>query len=93
VFGGKVDVGKFREDASRELKRKGDATIVRSDLTGYVSIAAPVLDWNGDIGFTLSLAGTRASTKIEPSSDQVKALLDRASSATQALRGTVESRD
>jgi DNA-binding IclR family transcriptional regulator len=23
VFGGKVDVGKFREDASRELKRKG----------------------------------------------------------------------
>jgi DNA-binding IclR family transcriptional regulator len=93
VFGGNVNAGKFREDASRELKRKGYTTIVRSDLTGYVSIAAPVLDWNGDIRFTLSLAGTRASMKTEPSSDQVKALLDSASSATQALGGKIESRD
>jgi DNA-binding IclR family transcriptional regulator len=93
VFGGRVDAGKFREDARRELKRKGYATIVRSDLTGYVSIAAPVLDWNGDVRFTLSLAGTRASMQIEPSSEQVKALLTSASSATQALGGKAESRD
>jgi hypothetical protein len=31
--------------------------------------------------------------KVEPSSDQVKALLASASSATQALGGKVESRD
>jgi DNA-binding IclR family transcriptional regulator len=93
VFGGKVDVGKFREDASRELKRKGYTTIVRSDLSGYVSIAAPVLDWNGDVRFTLSLAGTRASMKVDPSSDHVKALLDSASSATQAFGGKAEGRN
>ena len=93
VFGGKPDVGKFKDDAARELKRKGYTAIVRSDLTGYVSIAAPVMDWNGDLRFTLSLAGTRASMKIEPSSDQVKALLDSASSATLALGGKVGGRD
>jgi DNA-binding IclR family transcriptional regulator len=54
VFGGKADVGKFREDESRELKRRGYTTIVRLDLSGYVSITAPVLDWNGDVRFTLS---------------------------------------
>jgi DNA-binding IclR family transcriptional regulator len=93
AFGGKVDVGKFREDAARELKRRGYMTIVRSDLAGYVSIAAPILDWNGDVRFTISLAGTRASIKIEPSSDHVKALLDSASSATHALGGKTEGRD
>src|SRR4029077_4817041 len=93
VFGGKDEFGKFREDAARELKRRGYTTIVRSDLSGYVSIAAPVLDWNGDVRFTLSLAGTRASIKIEPSSDHVKALLDSASKATQALGGKAEGRD
>jgi hypothetical protein len=34
VFGGKTDVGKFRDDARRELKRKGYTTIIRSDLSG-----------------------------------------------------------
>jgi DNA-binding IclR family transcriptional regulator len=87
VFAGKPDAGKFRDDAARELKRKGYTTIVRSDLSGYASIAAPILDWNGDVRFTLSLAGTRASMKVEPSSDHVKALLASASSATQALGG------
>jgi DNA-binding IclR family transcriptional regulator len=93
VFAGKPDVGKFREDAARELKRRGYTTIARPDLNGYVSIAAPILDWNGDVRFTLSLAGTRASMKVEPSSDQVKALLDSASSATRALGGKAEGRD
>ena len=93
VFGRKVDVGKFREDAARELKRRGYITIVRSDLSGYVSIAAPVLDWNGDVRFTLSLAGTRASMKVEPSSDHVKALRNSAAGATQALGGKAEGRD
>jgi DNA-binding IclR family transcriptional regulator len=92
-FDGKPDVDKFREDAARELRRRGYTSIVRSDLSGYVSIAAPILDWNGDVRFTLSLAGTRASMKIEPSSDYVKALLDSASSATQALGGKTAGRD
>jgi DNA-binding IclR family transcriptional regulator len=91
VFGGKSDVGKFREDARRELKRKGYTTISRSDLSGYVSIAAPVLDWNDDLRFTLSLAGTRASMKTEPTSEQVKSLLNSASRATHALGGKTES--
>ena len=73
--------------------RRGYTTIVRSDLSGYVSIAAPVLDWNGDVRFTLSLAGTRASMKVDPSSDHVKALLDSASSATQAFGGKAEGRN
>jgi DNA-binding IclR family transcriptional regulator len=93
VFGGKADVGKFREDATRELKRKGYTAIVRSDLSGYVSIAAPVVDWNGDLRFTLSLAGTRASMKTEPTSEQVKSLLTSASRATHALGGKAERGD
>jgi DNA-binding IclR family transcriptional regulator len=93
AFGGKADIGKFREDAIRELKRRGYTTIARSDLSGYVSIAAPVMDWNGDVRFTLSLAGTRASIKVEPSSDHVRALLDSASTATQALGGKAGDRD
>ena len=93
VFAGKPNTVKFREDAVRELKRRGYTTIVRSDLSGYVSIAAPVLDWNGDVRFTLSLAGTRASMKTEPSSDQVRALLNSTSRATQALGGKAELRD
>jgi DNA-binding IclR family transcriptional regulator len=87
VFGGEADVSKFREEATRELTRKGYATIARSDLSGYVSMAAPVLDWNGDLRFTLSLAGTRASMKTEPTSEQVKSLLASASRATRALGG------
>ena len=87
VFGGKADIGKFRDNASRELKRKGYTTIVRADLTGYVSIAAPVLDWNGDLRFTLSLAGTRASIKTEPAGEHAKSLLTSASRATHALGG------
>jgi DNA-binding IclR family transcriptional regulator len=93
VFGGKPDTAKFRDDAVRELKRKGYTTVTRSELDGYVSIAAPIVDWNGDVRFTLSLAGTRASMKIEPTSDHVIALLASASSATQALGGKTESRD
>ncbi|WGD50191.1 IclR family transcriptional regulator C-terminal domain-containing protein [Bradyrhizobium sp. CB1650] len=93
VFGGRADVSRFKDDATRELKRKGYTSIVRSDLAGYVSIAAPVLDWNGDLRFTLSLAGTRASMTIEPSSDQVKALLDSAARATRALGGKSDRRD
>jgi DNA-binding IclR family transcriptional regulator len=91
VLGGKADVRKFSEDATRELKRKGYTTINSSDLSGYVSIAAPILDWNGDLRFTLSLAGTRASMKTEPASDQVKSLLASASRATQALGGKAEN--
>lgn len=93
AFGGKPDVRKFREDASRELKRKGFTAIVRSDLAGYVSLAAPVLDWNGDLRFTLSLAGTRASMQTELTSAQVKSLLASASRATRALGGKAENGD
>jgi hypothetical protein len=52
-----------------------------------------VLDWNGDLRFTLSLAGTRASMKTEPTSEQAKSLLASASRATHALGGKAESGD
>jgi DNA-binding IclR family transcriptional regulator len=90
VFGGKPEIEKFREDAKRDLKRRGYTTIVRSDLVGYVSIAAPVRDWNDDVRFTLSLAGTRATMKLEPTSEQVKALLESADRATQAIGGNTD---
>jgi DNA-binding IclR family transcriptional regulator len=93
ILGGTADVGKFREDATRELNRKGYTAVVRSDLSGYVSIAAPVLDWNGEVRFALSLAGTRASMKTDPTSEQVKSLLTSASRATHALGGKSEGGD
>ncbi|MFB6451339.1 IclR family transcriptional regulator [Bradyrhizobium tunisiense] len=89
VLGGKPEIERFREDAKRELRRRGCTSIVRSDLVGYVSIAAPVMDWNDDVRFTLSLAGTRATMDLDTTSDQVKALLDSAERATQAIGGRV----
>jgi DNA-binding IclR family transcriptional regulator len=79
--------------AKRELKRRHFATIVRAELSGYVSVAAPVVDWNGDLRFTLSLAGTRTTMKTDPTSEHVKALLDSASRATQAIGGKADRRD
>lgn len=87
VFGGKPNADRFRDDARRELKRKGYTTIIRADISTYVSIAAPVFDWHGDVRFTLSLAGTRATMHVEPASDQVKTLLESAARATSALGG------
>lgn len=55
MFGGKPEIERFREDAKRELKRKGHTMMVRSDLVGYVSIAAPVTDWSDEVRFTLTL--------------------------------------
>jgi hypothetical protein len=48
------------------------------------------LDWNGDVRFTLSLAGTRASMRTDPTSDLVKSLLNSAFRATHALGGKTE---
>ena len=87
VFGGKPNAERFREEARRELKRKGYSAIVRADVSAYVSIAAPVFDWQGQVRFTLSLAGTRATMQIEPASDLVKALLESVVRATSALGG------
>jgi DNA-binding IclR family transcriptional regulator len=93
IFGGEPDAEKFRDDAKRELKRRNFTTIMRADLSGYVSIAAPVMDWNGHLRFTLSLAGTRATMKTDPMSEEVKALLDSASRATQAIGGKADHGD
>ena len=87
VFGGKPNAERLREEARRELKRKGYAAIMRADVSAYVSIAAPVFDWHGEVRFTLSLAGTRAIIQIELTSDLVKALPESAARATSALGG------
>jgi hypothetical protein len=56
-------------------------------------MAAPVLDWNGDLRVYPKSGQYPASMKPEPTSDQVKALLAIASRTTQALGGKAESGD
>ena len=80
-------IARFREDVQRELKRKKYATILRSGLSGYASMAAPIWDWNGEIRFTISVVGTRATLQTDSKSIYVQALLDSAARATSSLGG------
>jgi DNA-binding IclR family transcriptional regulator len=80
-------IDEFREETQRELKRKKYTTIFRSDMSGYASIAAPVWDWNGEIRFTISLVGTRATLQTDQKSVHVRALLEGAARATRGLGG------
>ena len=72
-----------------------NATARLNCLAGFNVTAAEngaaeiVLDWNGDLRFPLSLAGTRASMKTEPTSEQVKSLLASASAKRSSKVATV----
>jgi DNA-binding IclR family transcriptional regulator len=90
ALGGKVDPAKFRQEAGRELGRKKYATVLRSDMGGYASMAAPIWDWNGEIRFTISLVGTRTTLQTDRKSAHVQALLESAASATASLGGSAK---
>lgn len=90
AFGAEVDPAEFKEKVERELGRKKYATIHRDDMSGYASMAAPIWDWNGEIRFTVSLVGTRATLQTDRKSAHVQALLESAASATAILGGTTK---
>jgi DNA-binding IclR family transcriptional regulator len=83
-----IDAASFQQEARQALERDGYVSLQRSDGTGYVSIAAPVRDWNGEIRFALSLVGSRTTLDTTKKSAHVRALLESAGRATAALGGT-----
>ncbi|MDB5998469.1 MAG: hypothetical protein JWP52_168 [Rhizobacter sp.] len=78
----------FRAEALRELQRKKYSTVLRADMSGYASMAAPVWDWNGEIRFAISLVGSRSTLQTERGSAHAQALLESAARATTSLGGT-----
>jgi DNA-binding IclR family transcriptional regulator len=67
--------------------RNGYATMRRSDIAGYASIAAPVTNWSGDVKFVMSLVGSSTVLDTEPGSMHVVALLEATARATALLGG------
>jgi DNA-binding IclR family transcriptional regulator len=85
--GGPESAANFREEARRELMNKKYGAIHRPDVSGYVSIAAPIWDWNGEIRFTLGLVGTRTTLPTDRKSEYVRALLESAARANASFGG------
>jgi DNA-binding IclR family transcriptional regulator len=82
---GEIDA--FHVDVMSELQRNGYATMRRSDIAGYASIAAPVTNWSGDVKFVMSLVGSSTVLDTEPGSMHVVALLEATARATALLGG------
>jgi DNA-binding IclR family transcriptional regulator len=80
-------VEELHAEAKRELERKKYMTVQRGDMSGYVSIAAPVRDWSGEVRFAISLIGARTLLQTERTAIHVKALLQSAERATAQLGG------
>jgi DNA-binding IclR family transcriptional regulator len=78
----------LREEAIAELRNCGFTTVHRADL-GYVSVAAPIWDRDGELRFAISLIGTPATLNTAVEGNEVKALLESAVRATVALGGKV----
>lgn len=81
----------LREEAIAELRNCGFTTVHRGDM-GYVSVAAPIWDRDGDLRFAISLIGSPATLNTAIESKEIKALLDSAVRATVALGGKVPSK-
>jgi DNA-binding IclR family transcriptional regulator len=79
----------FAEAARRELADAGYVVVRRDDGTGYVSAAAPIRDWSGEVRFALSIIGAQSSLPIAPGGEAVTALLAGAGRATLALGGKI----
>lgn len=84
-----IDAQAFRSEAQQELAASGYASMERADGTGYVSIAAPIRDWTGEVRFALSLVGSRATLDVRPKGPHVKALLESCTRATLAMGGSI----
>jgi DNA-binding IclR family transcriptional regulator len=78
----------LREEAIAELRNCGFTTVHRGEM-GYVSVAAPIWDRDGDVRFAISLIGSPATLNTEIEGKEIKALLDSAVRATVALGGKV----
>jgi DNA-binding IclR family transcriptional regulator len=81
-----TDPETFRRDAIAELQRCGYTGVHRIDL-GYISLAAPIWDRDGELRFAISLIGTSATLDSASDGIPVKALLECAARATLALGG------
>lgn len=84
-----LDPQAFRAEAEHELTTLGYVSLERADGTGYVSLAAPVRDWTGQLRFALSLVGSRGTLDMQATSAPVVALLQSAARATAALGGAI----
>ncbi|WP_158760467.1 IclR family transcriptional regulator [Paraburkholderia acidiphila] len=78
----------MREEASAELRNNGFSMVHRGNL-GYVSVAAPIWDRDGNLQFAISLIGTPATLDTDIKGAAIKALLESAVRATTALGGKV----
>ncbi|WP_322094942.1 IclR family transcriptional regulator [Paraburkholderia bannensis] len=78
----------MREEASAELREQGFTKVFRGNL-GYVSVAAPIWDRDGNLQFAISLIGTPATLDTDTDGKAIKALLDSSVRATVALGGKV----
>ncbi|MFD1557285.1 IclR family transcriptional regulator [Paraburkholderia silviterrae] len=81
----------LREEASAELRNCGFTTVHRGDL-GYVSVAAPIWNRDGNLQFAISLIGTPATLNTDIHGTAVEALLASAARATVALGGKASSK-
>lgn len=82
----------FLSAVREEVARQGFVRIRRQDGTGYVSAAAPVRDWSGEVRFALSLIGSQTSLSMETGSPEIRALLDQAALAAGALAAPDDER-
>jgi DNA-binding IclR family transcriptional regulator len=82
-----VDPVALQKEIRSELSRKKYATLRLDDSYGYVSMAAPVWNWNGDIRFAISIVGNRNTLQTDRKSAHVQALLQSAARATASLGG------
>ncbi|MGF6722234.1 DNA-binding IclR family transcriptional regulator [Paraburkholderia sp. GAS41] len=76
----------FRKAAVTELRTCGFTTVHRGDM-GYVSIAAPIWDRDGDLRFAISLIGSPTTLRTEVECKEVRELMDSANRTTHALGG------
>jgi len=84
------EIEDFYMEVQREMQRHGYATMRRSDISGYASIAAPISDWTGDVKFVISLVGSHTILDAEPGTPHVQALLEATARATAPLGGTTD---
>lgn len=88
--GGAAAQDKFLRATRRTVRQFGYATLARSNLVGYASIAAPVWDWNDDVRFTLSIIGPRETIDLSGTGQHARALLESVARASTALGGSAE---
>lgn len=75
------------EEARRDLERDRYVAVTRAHASGYVSIAAPVWNMNGEVAFVIGLMDAHGMLDTSPSGPHVAALLVATVRATASLGG------